>query len=186
MIFKQQTSMGLPDVMRYRRPRADFAQKAVMKWATIEEYDRVLDVDCGEGGLLAALDDVYHVTLCGLCHSARKARAAREDFPGADILYARSADIPFRSDSFDEVFVTRHTATNCQDDALHEIFRVLRPGGQVIVATRGMRVLFTDSEYEMDKRTIMRALQSAGFSDVSWRNAGLCGVIIGWKKRLNK
>ena len=105
---------------------------------------------------------------------------------GADILYARSADIPFRSDSFDEVFVTRHTATNCQDDALHEIFRVLRPGGQVIVATRGMRVLFTDSEYEMDKRTVMRALQSAGFSDVSWRNAGLCGVIIGWKKRLNK
>lgn len=186
MIFRQQTAYGMPDMMAARAPRPDYAQKAVLKWATIEEYDRVLDVDCGEGALLNALDETYRLSLCGLCQNARLARAAREDFPGADIVYAKPMDIPFRSDSFDEVFITRNTGSNCAEVSLQEIFRVLRPGGQVIIAARMLKVLFADSEPEMDKRAIMRALQSAGFSDVSCRGSGLCGVIIGWKKRLRK
>lgn len=186
MIFRQQTAYQVPDMMRVHKPRMDFAQRAVLKWAIVEEYDRILDVDCGEGALLSALDDTYRVTLCGLCQNARLARAAREDFPGADVIYAKCMDIPFRSDSFDEVFVTRNTGSNCAQAALKEILRVLRPGGQVIIASRMLTALFADSEPEMDRRSIMRALQSAGFSDVSWRSAGLCGVIIGWKKRLNK
>ena len=184
MIFRQQTAYHVPDMMRVRKPRLDFAQRAVMKWATMEEYDRVLDVDCGEGALLSALDETYRVSLCGLCSNVRLARAAREDFPGADIVYAKPMDIPFRSESFDEVFITRNTGRNCAEVSLNEILRVLRPGGQVLIAARMLTPLFADSEPEMDKRSIMRALQSAGFSDVSWRRCGLCGVIIGWKNRM--
>ena len=64
---------------------------------------------------------------------------------------------------------------------MQEILRVLRPGGQLVIASRGLRMFFADSEPEMEKRQLMRALQCAGFKDVSWRSAGLCGVIIGWK-----
>lgn len=182
MIFKQQTAYNVPNVMAGRMPvRPDYAQRAVLKWATVEEYDRILDVDCTKGALLGALEEQYHVRLCGLCQSAQMARAVRDDFPGSSIVYAKPLDIPFRSESFDEVFVTRNTAVNCAEEPLQEILRVLRPGGQLVIACRGLRMFFADSEPEMDKRVLMRALQSAGFKDVSWRSAGLCGVIIGWK-----
>ena len=183
MIFKQESIYGVPDVMRAQRPRLTFSQRAVMKWATLEEYDRVLDLDCGDSALLCALDEAYRVSLCGVCQSARMARAVRSELPNMDVVYAKAADIPFRSDSFDEVFITRNTGSNCQDEALEEAYRVLREGGQIVIATRPMPLLFADSEPEMDRRSIMRALQCAGFRDVSWRSAGLCGVIIGWKNR---
>lgn len=187
MISKQQADIGFPNLMAPQAPRLDFSQRAVMKWATIEEHDRVLDMDCGSGALLHALMDQYRVSVCGLCPSAQQARAIRDLLPETDVMYALPNDIPFRSASFDEVFITRHTVRNCRAESLAEVARVLRPGGQVVIACSGFQVLrnviAADHEPEMEKRELMRALQQAGFKDVSWRSAGLTGVVIGWKKQ---
>ena len=184
MIFKQQADF-LPNMAAVQPPRLDFSQRAVLKWATIEEGDRVLDMDCGNGALLYALMDQYRLSACGLCPSAQQARANRDLLPDADVMYAMPEDIPFRSQSFDEVFITRCTSRNCRPEALNELMRVLRPGGQVIIACKGLRVLrnmVMEGDMELEKRDMMRALQQAGFKDVSWRSSGLMGVIIGWKQ----
>ena len=184
MIFKQQAEFGFPNLMNVKVPRMDFSQRAAMKWATIEERDRVLDMDCGNGALLHMLTQQYRVDACGLCPGARQARSIRDLLPEVDVMNAQPGDIPFRSASFDAVLITRRTGKNCQQNALGEILRVLRPGGQVVIACKGMKALrnlIMDGDMEMDKRELMRALQQAGFREVSWRSAGLLGIVIAWK-----
>lgn len=186
MITKESTRIGFGGWNAEYRPRMDGGQRSVMRWASIEENDRVLDMDCGGGALLIALSGSLRIRACGMSREPGEARQIMEVIDGADIITASPSDIPFRDNSFDEVFVTRRPGENLSIQGAAEAERVLRPGGELIVACRlfpGLRRFFSGGgEPEMDRRALMRRLQENGFRHISFRRSGLGGVITAWKR----
>lgn len=157
--------------------RLNAAMRACISWAAIEEHDKVLDMNCGGGALLRHLDARYRLTLCGMSETPESARAAREMLSEADVIFARQEDIPWRDDTFDIVMLS----SALRGDAarvLREVFRVLRGGGQFVMASS----LFAPrGEGTVSRKEQMRLMQDAGFTEVSFRANGLSGAIVGWK-----
>lgn len=159
--------------------RLNGQMRACAAWSAIEEHDKILDMACGEGALLRQLGDKCRLTMCGMCDSADKARAAREMLGDADVVPGRMEDIPWRNNSFNVVMLPaaiRGDARRVFDEA----YRVLRSGGQMTVACPVFQMRW---EGDLSRRELMRLMQEAGFRDVSFRASGVYGVISGWKKR---
>ncbi len=123
---------GMPqEIDRYVRERGC----RIAEW--IREDDRVLDVGCGEGiitGLLAR--KCRHVVGCD--YSAEAVEAAAQGHLGLEFVYSNSTNLRFESGSFTKVVlseVAEHLMPVQFVRALHEIGRVLRPGGMLILAT---------------------------------------------------
>lgn len=114
--------------------------------------DRVLDIGCGRGSVLRYLDAAvgFETRPVGIDVSTAMLRLARErDDPDASIsLVASNATcLPFPDETFDLVLIA-HTWKHLGDRALlfnlHEIRRVLRPGGSCVgweFAPRSSRLL---------------------------------------------
>ena len=157
--------------------RMNAAMRACVSWAAIEEHDKILDMACGSGQMLSYLNDQLKLTLCGMCKQADEARAISEMLGEADVIPAQMEDIPWRDNTFDVVLLP----TQMKGDPkriLDEVIRVLRPGGQFVMAARLMAFR---KDGELNRREIMRLMQEAGFSEVSFRATGLSGAIVGWK-----
>lgn len=158
--------------------RLNAPMRACAAWAAVEEHDRILDMACGQGALLARLNDQYRVTVCGMCDTPDQARSVRERLGDADVVPGRMEDIPWRDGSFHVVLLSaplRGDARRILDEAL----RVMHSGGQFVMAVPLLR---SRIEGELSRRELMRLMQEAGFQEVSFRSAGLAGVIIGWKQ----
>lgn len=163
-----------------RPARLKGVMRAVMNWAALEEHDSVLDLNCGDGTMLRKLGSRMRLYSCGMCPDPGEARAARESLDEADIVYGTSEDIPWHDAAFDVVLGTELLKKDRINVSLKEICRVLRPGGQIVLATK----LTAGCRDGVPGRTeVMRAMQINGFESVSWRIYGLHGVAIGWKKR---
>lgn len=117
----------------------------ILEQAGIEAGHRVLDVGCGTGSQLMLLSGRNrHTALVGvepdagmLDIAAKKGREAHREirWTSGSALF-----LPFQSQAFDRVlttFVLHHLDTTNKGDALAEIFRVLRPGGQLHIADWG-------------------------------------------------
>ena len=93
---------------------------------------RILDVGCGSGGTMVAVEDLGEITGCDLSPDALS--LCRRRGLGR-LVGARAEGLPFASESFDVVLgcdVLEHVEHD--QEALAEIRRVLRPGG-VFIAT---------------------------------------------------
>ncbi len=93
---------------------------------------RVLEIGCGRGLLLAALQKKGH-QCAGIERSALAAARARE-IPGLQIFTAPLAECLFSENTFDLV-VLWHVLEHLTDPAgtLATIYRLLRPGGRLIL-----------------------------------------------------
>lgn len=175
MLTKTQTVGRIP--LEGVRRGTTAAMRACVSWAAIEEHDKILDMACGEGQMLAYLNDQLKLTLCGMTKRAEQARAITEMLGDADVIPARMDDIPWRDSTFHVVLLPAPMKGDPRR-ILEEIIRVLQPGGQFVMASR----LFSfRGEGELNRREIMRLMQETGFQEVSYRATGLCGAIIGWK-----
>ena len=154
------------------------AMRACVAWAAIEEHDKILDMACGNGRMLARLNDQLRLTLCGMCDTADQARSVSEMLGGADVIPARMEDIPWRDDTFDVILLSAALRGE-PSRVLSEVLRALRPGGQFVMASS---VFSPRGEGEFSRREIMRLMQETGFREVSYRVTGLCGAVVGWKK----
>jgi SAM-dependent methyltransferase len=160
-----------------RPPRMMGVMRAIAEWTTIEEHERVLDLACMDGALLAYLTGKYRLRACGVCDNPEHARAVRGLLPDADVLSARPIDIPWRDSAFDVVLSALSASSYDDfDRVLAEVLRVLRPGGQFVLSAP---CAFDQSA---TPRSLMRRLQQTGFENVSWRMFRLNGVCIAWKK----
>jgi ubiquinone/menaquinone biosynthesis C-methylase UbiE len=96
---------------------------------------RLLDCGCGAGGFLAAFDALPDVMASGLEFEAEKVRTARSrGFDEGRIVQGDIQDMPYSADSFDAVVlneVLEHLPDH--DLGLREVFRVLRPGGVLLI-----------------------------------------------------
>lgn len=176
MLTKTQTAGKLSLLGVHQHLNA--AMRACVNWAAIEEHDKILDMACGDGRILAHLNDQLRLTLCGMCDSSDQARAVSELLGGADVIPARMEDIPWRDNTFDEVLLSSPMKGDAQR-VLAEALRVLRAGGQFVMASS---LLSPRGEGEISRRELMRLMQEAGFREVSFRATGLFGAVIGWKK----
>ncbi|MBR3019152.1 MAG: methyltransferase domain-containing protein [Clostridia bacterium] len=175
MLTKTQTVGRIP--LEGVHQRMNTAMRACVSWAAIEEHDKILDMACGEGEMLAYLNDQLKLTLCGMCKSAEQARAISEMLGEADVIPALMEDIPWRNNTFDVVMLPARMRGDPKR-ILDEVIRVLRPGGQFVMASR---VMAFRGDNDMNRREIMRMMQEAGFREVSFRATWLCGAIVGWK-----
>lgn len=172
--------------------------RSLYQWAMVDANDRVLDLTCGDGVLLAAIDKKVNCHICGIAATNEQSRCARAILPNADILFAQIEDIPWHDEGFDVVMcgMPLYQMDN-PERALKEAFRVLKPGGQFVMASpwypsplRQWMNHFSVKAEEvagpicMDRHESSVVLEQIGFKKVSWRQAELSvGVTIGWKPK---
>jgi len=168
-----------------RGRQLSLAQLAAVHWAQVDDYQALLDLDCGDGRLLAYYLDRFSVRACGITRSADTSHNgdAGSKLSKAEIMRASHHDIPWRNNSFDVVFYTRF---NQHQQHLHllleEVNRVLKPGAQFVITLSGVLMMkrlshlmtrgFSGRNLE-NPFAFMELLTSHGFVDVSMRSSRL-------------
>jgi ubiquinone/menaquinone biosynthesis C-methylase UbiE len=106
-----------------------------------------LDVGCGPGILVQAVRECHpHVRIMGCDLAYGLCSKARARNPGVPIAEADAELLPFRNHQFDVVFLTEVLEHLLQPkQALHEIKRVLKPCGRLILSVPNRDWLKYDS-----------------------------------------
>ncbi len=101
------------------------------------QYVRVLDAGCGTGGGMRWTRDILGARVVIGMDIAWEALELCRSRPAGPVLQASVLQLPFRQESFDLLIcqdVLQHLPTDGSDvQALAEMYRVLRPGGLLLV-----------------------------------------------------
>lgn len=118
-----------------RRYREIQQEKYEIVLANIASANRILDLGCGTGMLLASLEKRAEFTV-GVDMSAQMLGAARKRAAKAALVLADADHLPFADESFDAV-VSVTLLQNMPDPerTVRELARVLRPNGKAIITS---------------------------------------------------
>lgn len=150
--------------------------------------DDAVDIGCGPGKLVRALGARVGArgSVAGIDPSASAVayNQRRDDRPNHRYIQAPAQDLPLPDASVDVVtctFVMHHIPEEYRAAAIAEMWRVLRPGGRLLLAdahpTRWMRFLFSRTARQngnndhfdaVDIRRYTPLLRSVGFVDVEY------------------
>lgn len=114
--------------MLARQTRNGFVAEAIKNSGA----QRVLDIGCGNGGLLAAIPECER---WGVDMDQSALAIARETNPTAQLVHQTGADLPFDDLQFDAVVlseVIEHVGDENKQAVIDEAHRVLRPGGTFV------------------------------------------------------
>ncbi|MGI4946443.1 MAG: class I SAM-dependent methyltransferase [Janthinobacterium lividum] len=182
------------DAAAYERSMGRWSRRLAegfVAFAGLASGERVLDVGCGTGSLLAHLAaQAERPLLTGIDASARYLAAAQARDPSWTVLEGDACAIPFPDTGFDRVLcqlVLQFIPDVAR--AVREMARVVRPGGTVAAAVwasgGGMvaQRMFLDTAALLDPaadalraHTFSRPLTRAGEMHAMWQAAGLCDV----------
>lgn len=120
-------------------------KQALIRLAAVKAAERVLDVGCGTGTLAVAIKQAApEAIVTGLdadeAMLARARRKARLGGAAVDFVRGDSRALPWADNSFDKVVSSlffHHLEREDKGLTLREILRVLRPGGELLVADWG-------------------------------------------------
>lgn len=157
----------------------------------------LLDAGCGSGGMLKMVREKFPLAdLTGVDQSAHALELTAGRETGAKLVPASVHELPFPQDSFDFVLSLDVLSHAGVDDApaLHEMHRVLRPGGRLILNLAAFDFLkgTHDCAVDVDRRytrgQLQRLLAGAGFQmeRSSYWNATLAPPIalVRWLSRI--
>ncbi len=124
-----------------RQAQIDLIEE-VLNWADIKLANNILDVGCGIGGSSLYLANKFNAHSTGITLSPVQATRATEralEFHQQDssrFLVANAQDMPFADNSFDLVW-SLESGEHMPDKTkfLQECYRVLKPGGNLIMVT---------------------------------------------------
>jgi N-acetylglucosaminyldiphosphoundecaprenol N-acetyl-beta-D-mannosaminyltransferase len=133
IIFKKYFQQGLDNIA------ADFAQTRKYSWDELEYFAsnlspeaKVLDLGCGNGRLVPLFKQ-KKINYNGLDISPKLIEIAQKNNPEAEFIQGAMQQLPFKSESFDQVWsiASFHHLINLKDrqDTLREIHRVLKEDG---------------------------------------------------------
>ncbi|MBV6623849.1 MAG: methyltransferase domain-containing protein [Rivularia sp. (in: Bacteria)] len=124
-----------------RQAQIDLIEE-LLQWAQVQQAENILDVGCGIGGSSLYLADKFNAAATGITLSPVQAQRASEraaefglqhktNFQVADAL-----NMPFEDNSFDLVW-SLESGEHMPDKNrfLQECYRVLKPGGKLILVT---------------------------------------------------
>jgi SAM-dependent methyltransferase len=115
----------------------------LVEWLELEDGLDVLDLGCGEGFWLLALQRLRNLQLTGVDTDAARLRSAAARGARASLTEADAQALPFPDASFDRILLTE-VLEHVPDDraALREACRVLRPGGVLAISVPHERYPF--------------------------------------------
>jgi ubiquinone/menaquinone biosynthesis C-methylase UbiE len=135
---------------------------------------RVLDAGCGTGGLIRRLQIKRPQWLwTGVDVSPLACALARQRVPEIEVVQASLTALPWTGREFDAV-VSVDVLYHIEDDraALRELWRVLRPGGVIVVNVPAYRWLWSYHDVAVHsvrryaRSELVEKLDEAGFDDV--------------------
>ena len=104
--------------------------------AGLKSGARVIDIGCGEGDTVHHLEEDCGMKAEGIDISLSRIADAKEKFPGIDVKFGDGEFMDgYMSYTFDGIFMEcslRHI--NMPDEALHEAYCLLKPGGKLIIS----------------------------------------------------
>jgi tocopherol O-methyltransferase len=114
----------------------------LLKWGQVQQPRRILDVGCGIGGSSLYLADRFQAEVVGITLSPVQANRATERAIAAGLgdraqfQVADAMTLPFADQSFDLVW-SLESGEHLPDKRqfLQECYRVLQPGGKLLMAT---------------------------------------------------
>ncbi len=168
--------------------RESTVKNALIEQAELEEGMSVLDLASGTGTLAIIIKRKFpDIDVVGIDGDAKilqiaQAKAGRANLK-IEFDQGLATQLPYADSSYDRVFSTlffHHLGNNDKTRAFAEIFRILKPGGQLHVADWGkptnflMRLLFYPIQWldgftntkENVEGQLPHLIQYAGFSDV--------------------
>lgn len=198
MLQKTEASYRKSHAKVSAQPRLCAADKGLLRLAVIDDDDRVLHVSCANGALISLMTKKHRCQFCGTTHDLEKMRAARETLPEADVLYCQPDEIPWRDESF-SVLMCSMPFYEMDDPGkmLSESLRVLKPGGQILLAlpwypaplNHLMNYMARQGDLERTpvcytRQEAVAALEVMGFESVTWHAQELgSAVVVGWKAK---
>ncbi|MDR3586226.1 MAG: class I SAM-dependent methyltransferase [Desulfosporosinus sp.] len=141
---------------------------------------RVLDVGCGNGATVERLVSLYDLQAIGVDPSEGLLESGKMKNPDLNLVLGRGEDLPFPDDHMDGVFAECALSVMFElDKVIQEIFRVLKPGGLLVIndvyarnpdGLKPLQELNLDSclRRALPKEQLINQLVEQGFNIVSW------------------
>jgi len=196
MISRAQGKTMAAEVAVRKQLKLSGLEKAMLRWAVVDPEDKLLDANIGSGMMAEYLRRNMQCEVCGVSDNMEHVRQSRSRLRSCDIVYAPPGDIPWRSESFDTIFMKYHGEENdTLIRVLSEAERVLKAGGQLILgavcfpsAVNAITGMFADESMEerrpFRRDAVVEMLHSCRFEKVTWQRTGFgTGVLIAWKKK---
>lgn len=149
--------------------RRRMAAALLDQWLTPEAGDRVLDVGCGTGGNLATLEKWGRVSAIDVSGWPLDFARRRQS---ANLTQASALVLPYPDQTFNLITafdLLYHQWINDDERAIREIYRVLKPGGWLLVTDSAMPMLWSSHDeiyYARERYTLAKMrqkLKKAGF-----------------------
>jgi tocopherol O-methyltransferase len=127
--------------MNRRQAQIDLIEELLI-YAKVSDAQNILDVGCGIGGSTLYLAQKFNCDAVGITLSSVQVARAKERAKEANLsekaqfLRANALEMPFKDNTFDLVW-TLESGEHMPDKKkfLEECYRVLKPGGKLIMAT---------------------------------------------------
>ncbi len=167
------------------RPGGFVLTDQAMRWCSLPEGSKILDLGCGLGATVEHLRQKYHFKAFGTDISTHFLTEVKECHPNLPIFQALAQTLPCRNETLNAVICECVLSLiNPVQQALKELYRILVPGGWLIITDMYLRDLGIPCgkiEIQPDQtlsclngavsqQETKRRIQEAGFEILLWED----------------